>query len=92
MLGLSSKVSVSSERLVVVEMICGFRSKVLVILIKYPLKVSDSLLLSETMQSFSEIIILLEKLLLSDKYGLIDRQKFLLSHTILGLRLKNNIF
>ena len=43
-------------RLVVVEMILGFRYKVLVILIKCSLKISDSLLSSEPMQSFSEIL------------------------------------
>ena len=48
-------------------MILGFRFKVLVILIKRVLKISDSLLSSETMQSFSEIIILLEKFPLSPK-------------------------
>ena len=65
-------------------MILGFRSKVLVILIKCYLKVSDGLLSSETMQSFSEIINLLEKLHLSEKYGLTVRQKFLLPDTSFG--------
>ena len=48
-------------------MILSFRSKVLVILIKCLLKVSDNLLSSESMQSFSEIIVLLEKLPLPEK-------------------------
>ena len=61
----------------------GFRSKVLVILIKCYLKISDSFLSSETMQSFSEIIILLE-LPLFEKWGLIIRQKFLLPDTSLS--------
>ena len=43
-------------RLVVVEMILGFRYKVLVILIKCSLKILDSFLSSEPMQSFSEIL------------------------------------
>ena len=62
-------------------MILGFRSKVLLILIKSILKISDSLLSSKTMQSFSEIVILLEKYPLSEKYGLIVRQEFLLTDT-----------
>ena len=48
------------------------------------LKISNNLLLSETMQSFPEIIVLLEKLLLSEKYGLIVCQKILLSDTSFG--------
>ena len=67
-------------RLVVVEMILGFRSKVLVILIKCSLKILDSFLSSETMQSLWLCnIISLEKFPFSVKYGLIVRQKFLLS-------------
>ena len=62
-------------------MVLGFRSKVLLILIKSILKISDSLLSSKTMQSFSEIVILLEKYPLSEKYGLIVRQEFLLTDT-----------
>ena len=62
-------------------MILGFRSKVLLILIKSILKISDCLLSSKTMQSFSEIVILLEKYPLSEKYGLIVRQEFLLTDT-----------
>ena len=62
-------------------MILGFRSEVLLILIKSILKISDSLLSSKTMQSFSEIVILLEKYPLSEKYGLIVRQEFLLKDT-----------
>ena len=62
-------------------MILGFRSEVLLILIKSILKISDSLLSSKTMQSFSEIVILLEKYPLSEKYGLIVRQEFLLTDT-----------
>ena len=62
-------------------MILGFRFKVLLILIKSILKISDSLLSSKTMQSFSEIVILLEKYPLSEKYGLIVRQEFLLTDT-----------
>ena len=65
-------------------MILGFKSKVLVILMKCLLKISDSLLSSENMQSFSEIIILLEKLPLSEKQGLIVHQKFLLPDTSFG--------
>ena len=52
-------------------MILGFRSKVLVILIRCVLKISGNLLSPETIQSFSEITILLEKLALSEKYSLI---------------------
>ena len=62
-------------------MILGFRSEVLLILIKSILKISDSLLSSKTMQSFSEIVILLEKYPLSEKYGLIVRQEFSLTDT-----------
>ena len=62
-------------------MILGFRFKVLLILIKSILKISDSLLSSKTMQSFSEIVILLEKYPLSEKYGLIVRQEFSLTDT-----------
>ena len=47
------------------------------------IKISDSLLSSETMESFSEIIILLEKFSLSEKYDLTVHQKFLLSDTSL---------
>ena len=61
MLGWSLKVSIISGGLLVAEMILGFRSKVLIILIKCVLKITDSLLSSETIQSFSEIIILIEK-------------------------------
>ena len=56
-----------------VEMIHGFRSKVLVILIKCVLKIADNLLSSETIQPFSEIIVLLKKFPLSEKYGLTVR-------------------
>ena len=73
-LGLSLKVSIILGTLFLVEKILGFRSKVLVILIKCVLKISESLLSSETMQSFSEIIILLEKFPLSEKCGLIVRR------------------
>ena len=83
------KVSRISGRLVVVRMILGFRSNVLVILIKCSLKIPDSLLSSETMQSFSEIIILLEKLPLSEKWGLIVCQKFLLPDTSFGFTFEN---
>ena len=65
-------------------MILGFRSKMLVLLIKLVLKISGNLLSSEIMQSFFEIIILLEKFDLSEKYGLIVRQKILLSDTSFG--------
>ena len=65
-------------------MILGFRSKMLVLLIKLVLKISGNLLSSETMQSFFEIIILLEKFDLSEKNGLIVRQKILLSDTRFG--------
>ena len=65
----------------------GFRYKVLVTLIKYSLKISDSLLSSENRKTFSEIIILLEKFPLSETYGLIVCQKFLLSVQVLGLPL-----
>ena len=41
-------------------------------MIKCILKILDSLLSSETMQSFSEIIILFEKFPLSKKYALIQ--------------------
>ena len=57
---LNAKVLIISGRLVVVEMIHGFKSKVLVILIKCSLQTSNSPQSSETMQPFSEIIILLE--------------------------------
>ena len=62
-------------------MILGFRSKVLVMLIKFPLKISDSLLSPEPMQSFSGIPNFLENLPLSDKYCLIVLQKFLFLDT-----------
>ena len=67
MLGWSLKVSITSGRLLVVEMILGYRSKVIVIMIECVLNISDSLLSSETMQSFSKTMILLEKFLLSEK-------------------------
>ena len=60
-------------RTLVEKMILGFRSKELVISIKCVLKISDCLLSSETMQSFSEIIMLLKKISLYGKcaeYGL----------------------
>ena len=73
-------------------MILGFKSKVLVILMKCSLKISDSLLSSENMQSFSEIIILLEKLPLSEKQGLIVQQKFLLPDTSFGFNFEKKSF
>ena len=73
-------------------MIPGFRSKVLVILTKCVLKISDSLQSSETMQSFSEIIILLEMRPLCEKYGLTVCQKFLLSDTSFGFSFEKIIF
>ena len=73
-------------------MILGFRSKVLVILIKCVLKIADNLLSSETIQSFSEIIVLLKKFPLSEKYGLTVRQKVLLSGTSFGFTLTFNLF
>ena len=73
-------------------MIPDFRSKVLVILTKCSLKISDSPLLSETMQSSFEIIILLEKLPLPENYGLTVSQKFLLLDESLEFTLYNNIF
>ena len=79
-------------RLLVVEMIPGFRAKVLVILIKRVLKISDSLLSSETMQFFSEIIILSEKFPFSEKYDLIVRQKFLLLSTSFRFTFEKIIF
>ena len=84
MLGWSLKVSIILGTLLLAEIILGFRSKVSVILIKWLLKISDSPLLSETMQAFSEIIILSEKFPLFEKYGLIVHQKFLLSDTNFG--------
>ena len=60
--------------------VLGFRSRFLVILIKCALKISDSLPLSKTIPSFFEIIVLLEKFRLSEKYVLIVLQKFLLSN------------
>ena len=84
MLRWSLKVSIILGRFLVVEMLLGFRSKVLVILTECVLKISDSLLLSETFQTFSEIVILLEKFPLSEKYCLIIHQKFLLSDTSFG--------
>ena len=60
-------------------MVLGFKFKVVVIQVKCSLKISNRLLLSETMAAFSEIIILLEKFHLSEKNGLIALQKFLLS-------------
>ena len=62
----------------------GSRSKVLVILIKYVSKIPDNLLSSETMRSFCEIIILLEKFPLPEKYGLIVCQKYLSSDASFG--------
>ena len=79
-------------RLLVVEMIPGFRAKVLVILIKRVLKISDSLLSSETMQFFSEIIILSEKFPFSEKYDLIVRQKFLFLSTSFRFTFEKIIF
>ena len=67
MLGWSLKVSIISGRLLVVEMILGYRSKVLVIMIECVLNISDSLSSSETMQSFSKTMILLENFPLSEK-------------------------
>ena len=67
MLGWSLKVSIISGRLLVVEMILGYRSKVLVIMIECVLNISDSLWSSETMQSFSKTMILLENFPLSEK-------------------------
>ena len=67
MLGWSLKVSIISGRLLVVEMILGYRSKVLVIMIECVLNISDSLLSSETIQSFSKTMILLENFPLSEK-------------------------
>ena len=67
MLGWSLKVSIISGRLLVVEIILGYRSKVLVIMIECVLNISDSLLSSETMQSFSKTMILLENFPLSEK-------------------------
>ena len=78
------------ERLLVVEMIIGFRSKVLVILMKCVLQISDSLLSSETTQSFSEIIILLEKFPFSEKYDLIVHQNFYCWVEVLDLPLKKS--
>ena len=52
------------------------------------IKISDSLLSLKTMQSVSEIVILLEKFSLSEKYRLI----FYYSVQILCLPLKNNLF
>ena len=63
-------------RLWVVKMILGFRSKVLVILTKYSLKISDSPVSSENMQSFAEIIFLLEKLPLFEKYNCVYLWKY----------------
>ena len=91
MLGWSLKFSLISGTLLLVGMILGFRSKVLIILIKYILKISDSLLSSETIQSFSVIIILLEKFPLSEKYGLVVRQEFLLSDTSFRFTFENNL-
>ena len=71
MLEWSLKVSKILGRLLVVEIILVFISKVLVIMTKCQLEISDSPLSSETMQSFSQISILLESLLFSEKYGLI---------------------
>ena len=89
MLEWSLKVSVILGTLLLVNtwLILGFRSKVLVILIKCVLKISDNLQSSETMQSFYEIIILLERFPLSEKYGLIVCQWFLLSGTSFGFNL-----
>ena len=58
-------------------MILGSRSKVLVIFIRFVLKITDSLLSSETIQSFPEVNILLEIFPWSEKYSLINCQKFL---------------
>ena len=72
------KVSVIFGRLLAVEAILGSRSNVLVIFIKFALKITDSLLSSETIQSFPEVNILLENFPWSEKYSLINRQKFLM--------------
>ena len=81
-----------SGRLVVVGMVFGFKSEVQVILIKCSLKILRSLLSSKILQFISEIILQLEKLPLSDKYGPIVRQKLSLSGKCLGLPLKNSLF
>ena len=52
LLPLRRKSLINSGRPVVVEMILGFRSKILGILIKCSLKIADNLLSSETVQSF----------------------------------------
>ena len=49
-------------------------------MIKCQLEISDSPLSSETMQSFSQIIILLESLLFSEKYGLILQHKIIVNN------------
>ena len=80
MLGWSLQVSIISGRLLVEKVILGFRSKFLVILIKCSLKISDSPLSSEIMQSCKSnpLIIVLEKFYLFD--------------LSLGLPLDNNRF
>ena len=55
MLGWYLKVSIVLWRHVAKKIILGFRSKVLVILVKGSWKTSDSLVSSETMHSFAEI-------------------------------------
>ena len=72
------KVSIIFGRYLAVEVILGSRSKVLVIFIKFVSKISDSLLSSETIQSFPKVNILLENFPWSEKYSLINRQKFLM--------------
>ena len=65
-------------------MMLGFRCRVLVILIKCVIKISDSFVSSEAIQSFSEIIVLLEKFPLLEKCGLIVPKKSLLADTRFG--------
>ena len=81
-----------SGRLVIVKITLGFGSKVLVILGKCSLKIFDSLLPLETLQSLSEIILLLEQLPFSKKCSFYSLPKVLIVDKCLGLPLKNILF
>ena len=81
------KNSIILWRLLEVEIKLGFRSKVLVTLRRCSLKTSHSPPISETMKSFSEIMIFLGKLHLPENDGLIIQQQFLLSDISFGFTL-----
>ena len=61
MIAWSLKALIISDRLAVVELILGFRSKVVAVLIKCLWKISDGPLLSDTMKFSSKTILLFKK-------------------------------